>query len=314
MIPSIVVNLNIHGAVGNWYKGAHKPLITKEEFDIVQDLLGRKGRPRPKKHKFAYTGLMRCGECGASITAEKRVKTQKNGNVHRYIYYHCTKKIKPCSQKTIEESALESQVAEVLESLRIPKEFQEWSLKCLKEQNETESKSRSAVLESQQRAYNGCLQRIDRLIDMRTRNEVNELQFKTKMEQLETEKKKMKEQLDDTDNRADQWIETAKNAFTFAQFASQKFSTGSLEVKAGILQALGSNLTLKDKKLHIDLEKSLFLISETYQEALDQGVRFEPLENTVNKGKTDALTSASSIWLPSWDSNQQLNYNISIPF
>ena len=41
---------------GNWYKGKHKPMITKAEFDQVQFLLGRKGRPRPKKHKFTFTG------------------------------------------------------------------------------------------------------------------------------------------------------------------------------------------------------------------------------------------------------------------
>lgn len=52
-------------------------MITEEEFDRVQKLLGRKGRPRPKRHRFAFTGLMNCGTCGAMITAEEKIKHQK---------------------------------------------------------------------------------------------------------------------------------------------------------------------------------------------------------------------------------------------
>jgi site-specific DNA recombinase len=80
---------------GNWYNGAHDPMITMDEYDTVQVLLGRKGRPRPKSHVFAFIGTMKCGECGMAITAEEKTKCQKNGNVHKYIYYHCTKKGRP---------------------------------------------------------------------------------------------------------------------------------------------------------------------------------------------------------------------------
>ena len=33
---------------GNIYVGTHTPMITREEYDLVQVLLGRKGRPRQK--------------------------------------------------------------------------------------------------------------------------------------------------------------------------------------------------------------------------------------------------------------------------
>jgi len=48
------------------------PWLTIEEFDRVQHLLGLKGRPRPKTHLFAFTGMIRCGECGLSVVAEER--------------------------------------------------------------------------------------------------------------------------------------------------------------------------------------------------------------------------------------------------
>lgn len=70
---------------GNWVKGNQEPMITAEEYDRAQLILGRRGKPRPHTHKFAFTGLMKCGVCGGMITAEEKVKRQLNGNIHNYM-------------------------------------------------------------------------------------------------------------------------------------------------------------------------------------------------------------------------------------
>lgn len=89
---------------GKLYKGKHEPMITEDEYWRVQSLLGKKGRPRPKNHHFAYGGMMiKCGECGSAITAEEKIKTNKtNSKVRNYIYYRCTKKQQDhkCSQRS----------------------------------------------------------------------------------------------------------------------------------------------------------------------------------------------------------------------
>ena len=50
--------------------GAHPPMVSREEFDQAQRILGRPMRPRPQKHEFPFVGLMKCGNCGGSITAD----------------------------------------------------------------------------------------------------------------------------------------------------------------------------------------------------------------------------------------------------
>ena len=35
--------------------------------------------------------MITCGLCGSGVTAQEKYKKQKNGNVHRYIYYGCTR-------------------------------------------------------------------------------------------------------------------------------------------------------------------------------------------------------------------------------
>ncbi len=45
-------------------------MITRAEYAQVQDRLVRQGQTQPKRRVYAYTGLIRCGNCGCMITAE----------------------------------------------------------------------------------------------------------------------------------------------------------------------------------------------------------------------------------------------------
>jgi DNA invertase Pin-like site-specific DNA recombinase len=100
-----------------WYKGRHEPLIDKELFDRVQARLKRDNIQRsPDAKDFAFTKLMRCGGCGAGITAEQKSKTLKDGTVARYVYYVCSKnRIGGCGEKYIREDDLIEQLAGVID-------------------------------------------------------------------------------------------------------------------------------------------------------------------------------------------------------
>ncbi len=102
---------------GLWYKGVHEPLITKELFDQVQaQINGQIIRVEDKE--FAFTKLMTCGLCGSGITADEKFKKQKNGNVHRYVYYGCTKfKDKHCKSGYINEEELIEQFVGLMDKI-----------------------------------------------------------------------------------------------------------------------------------------------------------------------------------------------------
>ena len=68
---------------GLQYEGKHERMITLKEYDRVQMILGRKGKPRPKNHEFAFTGSIRCGVCGCLYTAETKKKLLKSGEIDR---------------------------------------------------------------------------------------------------------------------------------------------------------------------------------------------------------------------------------------
>jgi hypothetical protein len=118
---------------GRFYQGKHEPMITKAEYDRVQTILGRSDSPRPKtEHDFAFTGMMFCGECGRTVTAEKKYQLVcsrcKNKFAYRkrstcprcsmpiekmvnplflyYTYYHCSKSRKPALASLVFEMEL----------------------------------------------------------------------------------------------------------------------------------------------------------------------------------------------------------------
>jgi len=76
---------------GQWYKGAHTPLITKELFDLVQKNIVDSKDTSPKNKEFAFTKLITCGQCGSGITAEEKFKNLKHGGRSRHVYYKCTR-------------------------------------------------------------------------------------------------------------------------------------------------------------------------------------------------------------------------------
>src|SRR3989344_4336643 len=80
---------------GEVYEGNHSPLISKSLYDKANAVLRSRGRTLAIKTDPApLCGLLRCGFCGMCITAEVKEKHQKNGNIHHYTYYRCTRKNK----------------------------------------------------------------------------------------------------------------------------------------------------------------------------------------------------------------------------
>jgi len=280
---------------GVQYRGAHDQMITLEEYDRVQMILGRKGKPRPKTHIFAFTGLMRCGECGAMITAEEKVKRQKNGNIHRYIYYHCTKRKNPnCTQKCIEEKELEKQIKAAIDTITIPPELHDFALKWLKKENKKESQTTTAVLDSQEKGYKDCLKKLAGLIDMRAGGEINEEEFQSRKIPLTAEKKHWEGIFTKTSQATDQWLNKADEVFSFARDAKLKFEKGDPMEKKEVFSRLGSNLLLRDRIITIDIENTLIPIKALAKEER----RLEPLKIGKNEIEIEQIYTQSPRLLP----------------
>jgi len=104
---------------GNWYTGKHEPIITKELFDAVQAQM-KSQFVRSESKEFAFIRLMVCGLCNSGVTAQEKFKKQKNGNVHRHVYYGCARsKDRNCKAAYINEPDLLKQFEELMEKISI---------------------------------------------------------------------------------------------------------------------------------------------------------------------------------------------------
>ena len=182
---------------GQWHKGRHEPMVTKEEYDRVQALVGRNWNPRPSVHRvvFPFTGLIRCGECGGTVTAEEKhqlicsvcrfkfayrskdqcprcqtlIAKMSNPLFLHYTYYHCTKNTNiRCSQGSIRGDDLERQIKGQLARSRISPRFRDWALKYLQELHCEELASLNGIKQSRQKAYGECLLQIENLVKLKT--------------------------------------------------------------------------------------------------------------------------------------------------
>ena len=288
---------------GTFYEGKHEPMVTKSEFEMVQFILTGRHTAKVQLVDFAFTGLMRCGECGASITAERKIKNQKNGNTHIYDYYRCTKRLKPCSQKPVRVEVLEGQIRELLGSIEIPNSFHVWAMKCLKEEQAAEIRDRDSILESYRRQLDDTNRKLDRLMNMRLSDAISDQEFGLKKQELMNDKHRYESLLADAQKRAETWFNRAEELFNFAETAKKRFETGGLDTKREILVGLGSNLLLFNRTLSAAMPKPLSIVQLVASEVQQHHERLEPTQPQAPQGALEFSYSSNLKWRPQRDSN-----------
>ena len=192
---------------GEYYQGTHKTFISKRLFDEVQKQIEKIERPRNKGHDFAFSGLAKCGECGAAITAETHTKVypKTRGEV-QYIYYRCTKKLKPCNQKYINEPELEGQLMQIVRDCGL---HEDWEPNFKKWIVEAEEKDKlTAEIETKQ--LNEQVQeteiKLNRLLDGYLDQVIEPEIYKQKKNELFEEKLKLEEKKSQIEKNGNSWL------------------------------------------------------------------------------------------------------------
>jgi hypothetical protein len=240
------------------FQGSHSPIIDKDLFDKVQEVIKFRSKPViNKNHYFVFRGFIRCGECGCQITAE----IQKG---HRY--YHCGKKRDPCPQSSvfIREENLAQQIKEAI--LKVALDDRAFSY-MMNELN------REITLANAERVHNRVSaeiknQEIDdklkRLLDLLVRGIISEEEYKREKAQL------LDKKFDNLDggNPDGDWHERFKNFLTLAHQASYIAAEANFEALRDFLLRAVSNLNLFNKTLLISYTSAFKFLAETEKENL----------------------------------------------
>lgn len=237
---------------GQIHAGKHEPVVSPDEFRRVRALLERPGRPRPQRHRFAFTGMIRCGACGLMITAEN--KANRYGT--RYIYYHCTKRrLEPrCPERSVELAALEAQIEDFLSSLSIPRRIEEWIAESLAGAAGQRAADEAARKRSLERARQDIRSQLSELTGLRLRNLLSDEEFVAQRRALQAEDVRLSGKIAEA-CAARGGFEPLRAVISFRNRATEWFRHGDDQTKRLILETAGSNLLLKDKILSIEAAK-----------------------------------------------------------
>ena len=248
---------------GQLYPGKHEPAITMAQFQRVQEILGRAEKPKPHKHTFAFTGLIRCGACRLMITAEH--KTNRFGS--RYTYYHCTKRnVGPkCRQPSVQSRDLEQQFMAFLERMTLDESLRlELSQQVVNEYSEQHADLRSDARQTIEAELQNISRQLAALTDLRVRALVPDAEYLARRRELEATKVAAHQRLEKLKHASD-WFEPANLLLSFGKQAVDWFSRGTDQIKRDIVFTIGSNPVLKDRKLSVEAKKPFLLRVEQPQ-------------------------------------------------
>jgi site-specific DNA recombinase len=243
---------------GELYEGRHKPIISQELFNKVQNVLESRTHHIPQEREpKAFAGLFRCGECGMAITAE----IQKG-----HTYYRCTKKSKArkCSQKFIREEDLERQLSLMLQGLNLRGDWADEMLYMAEKEHDDLARSSRALVHDKEVELATIKESLNRLVTIYVSQDIDRESFLAKKEELLSRKKALQESIEQTEKGVSKtWLEPFQNWIIAARNAGEIAVNGSpQERKVLAQQVFGSNLVLDCKKARGSCVKPWSLLVE----------------------------------------------------
>ena len=233
---------------GEVYEGKHEPLISKSLYDKATAVLRGRGRTLAVKTDPApYCGLLRCGFCGMGITAELKKKHLKNGDVHQYTYYRCTRKNKAvkCKEAPMRSEPLDSQLSGLLAEYTMPHEWVSPFLALLDTEAASASKTAAEGVQGLRDKCENISRQIPRLTDVYVAEDIEREDYLSRRRALMGERKTIEEQIVHLERAPTAWVEPTRNWILDASRLGEIGKGADLPSKKSSLQKIfGLNLSL----------------------------------------------------------------------
>lgn len=272
---------------GQRYPGKHKPMITLDEYLRVQQLLdGKQINAGSQKHDHAFTGFIRCAECGYHITCDVKVKEIKSTwEMKSYYYYKCSGKGPKCSQvgKSLRSWELEEQIDKILASVQIRPEFREWWIKMVRQHFQEETDSFQGRLDALDTKISSLNKKKNQLLECLLDELISKSEFESQKNQIEHDIIQSQAQRQTLSQSSVVWMTKIEQAFDFIARARTSFSKWTQRTKREIARALGQNFLMSDRILHIELHSWLVPIVDNNLVCCLHNVPSEPKENLSGK-------------------------------
>jgi len=235
------------------HEGKHQPIVSKKIFDKVQEILKQRGKIRKsnKNQPQAFCGLLRCGTCGMMITAENRIKKQKNGNVHHYVYYRCSRKSKTikCKEHPVRQEILEKQISSLLLKFSLKQDWAEKMEKMIEKDKTKTAQSSAAFVQESKNRITEIQTKLQRLLDGYLEQDIEREIYRAEKAKLLFKKKSLEEKINTLEQKRLGWVEPMQNWINYAQTIEKTANESDFfSKKVAIKEIFGLNLVLADRE------------------------------------------------------------------
>lgn len=227
--------------IGEVWPGKHEPLISKDVYDRIQDILAGKTAPKVRKHNYTFKGLVRCAECGRTISWEK----------HKgHVYGHC-KNYKDCSQRsTSREDTSEQQMLSAFGDLELGnKRLVDWVRKALKEDHQEQADYHQATLSELQERIKKLNNRLDQIYDDKLDEVITVETYNRKRAEYMGELEQVNDQMDAHQKAQLKYQDMGIKLYDLSQNALKIYRSKDTEEKRQLINIVFSELTMVDGKL-----------------------------------------------------------------
>ncbi len=270
---------------GRMYQGGHQPLVSRDLWQRVQDMLDGRiaSKHRRVKHNFAFSGLIACGHCGCSVVGE--IKKQ------RYVYYHCTGYKGKCDEPYVREEVLEQKFGELLGRLTFDDEVLVWVRDALHQSHADERHEHEAAIKRLRADYDRLQNRIHTAYVDKLDGTIEAAFFEKMSAEWRAEQDRCLRDIERHQNADQSYLEEGVRLFELAQNAQRLFMKQEPREKRRLLNFLVSNCSWRDGELTATLREPFDLIAQTAE------------KDAKRKAAGEVSSGVSEIWLGRQDSN-----------
>ena len=285
-VDGILSNPFYHGTMrikGKLYPHKYKPLISKELFDLCQEV--KQGRSKAKNkfkgNPYIFRGLIKCAKCGCSVTPE----TKKG----KFVYYSCTNFRKQCKRIYIPEKNLLEPVYEALKTIELPQHLIDDVINALRSTGQAEAEFHKKSMASLRKDYDLYEKRLHKMYDDKLDGSITEDMYAKKLAEYKEKQTDLFNQMQKHSEPDEKFYITANTVLNLSKRAVEIFESSEVSEKQQFLSFLLQNPKLEEKQLTFELRNPFNLIYEFNSQQKTGSVKNE----------------TCPIWLGGQDSNLQ---------
>jgi len=237
---------------GELFTGNHKPIIDAALYQEVQTRLDGKISKKTSKHKLAYNGFLRCGNCGYFLSGEKQ-----KGN----IYYRChTKK---CETKSIREDRLISKITHLISHISIDPLFRQALETAIDENMISTLDNRKSEIKTLKLRIAQTKLKLSKLTDYALDGTLTKSEFISKKNEITDYMSSELQNLATLENTPTNTEQSIKEILTWCQDVCGTYKTALPDDLRETASQLTSNSLLTGKKLLLELKKPYDSIADS---------------------------------------------------